>query len=38
MPTKEQIINNIREYSATDIVLAIQSGELSSMSLAKVVF
>lgn len=35
MPTKEQIINNIREYSATDIVLAIQSGELSLYELSK---
>ena len=35
MPTKEQIINNIREYSAADIVLAIQSGELSLYELRK---
>ena len=35
MPTKEQIINNIREYSATDIVLAIQNGELSLYELSK---
>lgn len=35
MPTKEQIINNIREYSASDIVLAIQSGELSLYELSK---
>lgn len=35
MPTKEQIINNIREYSANDIVLAIQSGEISLYELSK---
>lgn len=35
MPTKEQIINNIREYSASDIVLTIQSGELSLYELSK---
>lgn len=35
MPTKEQIINNIREYSASDIVLAIRSGELTLYELSK---
>lgn len=35
MPTKEQIINNIREYSATDIVQAIQNGEVSLYELSK---
>lgn len=35
MPTKEQIINNIREYSAADIVQAIQTGEVSLYELSK---
>ena len=35
MPTKEQIINNIREYSAADIVQAIQNGEVSLYELSK---
>lgn len=35
MPTKEQIINNIREYSATEIVKAIQNGDVSLYELSK---
>ena len=35
MPTKEQIINNIREYSAIDIVKAINKGEVSLYELSK---
>ena len=35
MPTKEQIINNIREYSAIDIVKAIKKGEVSLYELSK---
>lgn len=35
MPTKEQIINNIKEYSATEIVEAIQNGEVTLYELSK---
>lgn len=35
MPTKEQIINNLREYSAADIVKAIKCGEVSLYELSK---
>ncbi len=35
MPTKEQIVNNIREYSAAEIAEAIQQGEVSLYELSK---
>lgn len=35
MPTKEQIINNLREYSASDIVHAIRCGEVTLYELSK---
>lgn len=35
MPTKDQIINNLREYSASEIVHAIKCGEVSLYELSK---
>lgn len=35
MSTKEQIINNLREYSASEIVHAIKCGEVSMYELSK---
>ena len=35
MATKDQIINNLREYSAADIVQAIRCGEISLYELSK---
>jgi len=35
MHTKDQIVNNIKEYSAADIVQAIRSGEVSLYELSK---
>lgn len=35
MPTKDQILNNIREYSASEIAEAIRCGELSLYELSK---
>ncbi len=35
MVTKKEILNNLREYSASDIVQAIQSGEISIYELSK---
>lgn len=35
MPTKDQIINNLREYSASDIAHAIKCGEVSMYELSK---
>ena len=35
MATKEQIINNLREYSASEIVHAIKCGEVSMYELSK---
>lgn len=35
MPTKDQILNNIREYSAADIAQAIRNGDVSLYELSK---
>ena len=35
MSTKEQIINNLREYSTSEIVHAIKCGEVSMYKLSK---
>lgn len=35
MPTKDQILNNIREYSASDIAQAIRNGDVSLYELSK---
>lgn len=35
MATKEEILNNLREYSASDIVHAIKCGEVTMYELSK---